>query len=169
MKFSLDGNREDYSGKFDINSSKPLFVMDTPPPYPSGRPWHIGGASHYAQIDMIARSARMRGFEVLFPIGIDQNGLPVEIYTEKKYKVSIKSTPREKFLDSVRIALDDLEQEMLQTLKSMGYSGNYERNTAPTIFLIARSHNRHSSPSGKTAESMKERVPPIIAWIVEQQ
>ena len=47
-------------GKFDVNSSKPLFVMDTPPPYPSGRPWHVGGASHYSQIDMIARSARMR-------------------------------------------------------------------------------------------------------------
>ncbi|MFI5422178.1 MAG: class I tRNA ligase family protein, partial [Nitrososphaerales archaeon] len=52
-------------GKFTVNSTKPLFVMDTPPPYPSGRPWHVGGASHYSQIDMIARSARMRGFEVL--------------------------------------------------------------------------------------------------------
>jgi valyl-tRNA synthetase len=119
--------KEGFLGKFDVDSSKPLFVMDTPPPYPSGRPWHVGGASHYAQIDMISRSARMRGFEVMFPIGIDRNGLPVEIYTEKKYKVSIKSTPREKFLDLCRIALDDLEQEMLQTLKMMGYSGNYEQ------------------------------------------
>lgn len=114
-------------GKFDVDSSKPLFVMDTPPPYPSGRPWHVGGASHYAQIDMIGRSARMRGFEVLFPIGIDRNGLPVEIYTEKKYKVSIKTTPREKFLELCRVALDDLEQEMIQTLKRMGLSGNYEQ------------------------------------------
>src|SRR5579872_1312477 len=113
-------------GRFNVDSSKPLFVMDTPPPYPSGRPWHVGGASHYAQIDMIGRSARMRGFEVLFPIGIDRNGLPVEIYTEKKYKVSIKTTPREKFLELCRVALDDLEQEMIQTLKRMGLSGNYE-------------------------------------------
>lgn len=114
-------------GRFDVDSSKPIFVIDTPPPYPSGRPWHVGGASHYSQIDMIARSARMRGFEVLFPIGIDRNGLPVEIYTEKKYKVSIKITPREKFLELCRIALDDLEQEMLQTFKMMGMSGNYEQ------------------------------------------
>jgi valyl-tRNA synthetase len=117
---------EGHLGKFDVNSSKPIFAMDTPPPYPSGRPWHVGGASHYSQIDMIARSARMRGFEVLFPIGIDRNGLPVEIYTEKKYNVSIKTTPREKFLELCRVALDDLEQEMLQTLKMMGYSGDYE-------------------------------------------
>lgn len=114
-------------GKFEVDSSKPIFVIDTPPPYPSGRPWHVGGASHYSQIDMIARSARMRGFEVLFPIGIDRNGLPVEIYTEKKYKVSIKTTPREKFLELCRIALDDLEQEMLRTFKMMGLSGNYEQ------------------------------------------
>ena len=114
-------------GKFNVNSTKPLFVMDTPPPYPSGRPWHVGGASHYSQIDMIARSARMRGFEVLFPIGIDRNGLPVEIYTEKKYNVSIKTTPREKFLELCKIALDDLEQEMIQTFKLMGLSGNYDQ------------------------------------------
>jgi valyl-tRNA synthetase len=118
---------EDGIGRFDVNSSKPLFVIDTPPPYPSGRPWHVGGASHYAEIDMIARSARMRGFEVLFPIGLDRNGLPVELYTEKKYGVSIKTTPREKFLELCRVALDDLEQEMLQTFKLMGLSGNYEQ------------------------------------------
>lgn len=60
------------------------FTIDTPPPYPSGRPWHIGAAAHYSQIDMIARTARMAGKNVYFPIGIDRNGLPVEIYTEKK-------------------------------------------------------------------------------------
>ncbi|MDA4130717.1 MAG: valine--tRNA ligase [Thaumarchaeota archaeon] len=114
-------------GRFEITSAKPFFVMDTPPPYPSGRPWHVGGASHFSLIDMIARSARMRGFEVLFPIGIDRNGLPVEIYTEKKYNVSIKTTPREKFLELCKIALDDLEQEMIQTFKLMGLSGNYEQ------------------------------------------
>jgi valyl-tRNA synthetase len=114
-------------GKFDVHSSKPLFVIDTPPPYPSGRPWHVGGASHYSEIDMIARSARMRGFEVLFPLGLDRNGLPVELYTEKKYSVSIKTTPREKFLELCKVALDDLEQEMLQTFKLMGLSGNYSQ------------------------------------------
>jgi len=57
------------------------YVIDTPPPYPSGKPWHIGAAAHYSQIDMIARVARSNGFRVIFPIGIDRNGIPVEIYT----------------------------------------------------------------------------------------
>jgi valyl-tRNA synthetase len=111
--------------KFDVNSPKPKYVIDTPPPYPSGR-FHTGSAAHYAEIDMIARTSRMLGYEVLYPIGIDRNGLPVEIYTEKKFKVSIRTTPREKFLELCRIALDDLEEEMIGIFKLMGLSGDYD-------------------------------------------
>src|ERR671925_1220581 len=107
------------------DESRPAFVIDTPPPYPSGRPWHIGAAAHYAQIDMIARVARLNGKNVLFPIGIDRNGLPVEIYTEKKYKVRMRQMDRQKFLDLCKVALDDLEAEMIQIMKSMGLSGNF--------------------------------------------
>src|SRR5688500_19408880 len=99
---------------FKIDESKPAFVIDTPPPYPSGRPWHIGAAAHYAQIDMIARFARMSGQNVLFPIGIDRNGLPVEIYTEKKYKIRMRKMERERFLDLCKVALDDLEAEIIR-------------------------------------------------------
>ena len=110
--------------KFDVSAGKP-FVIDTPPPYPSGRPWHIGAAAHYAQIDMIARTARMLGHNVLFPIGIDRNGLPVEIYTERKYKISMRRTPREKFLELCKVALDDLEAEMIHIMKNMGLSSDF--------------------------------------------
>lgn len=112
--------------KFDVSAGKP-FVIDTPPPYPSGRPWHIGAAAHYSQIDMIARTARMLGHNVLFPMGIDRNGLPVEIYTEKKYKISMRHTEREKFLELCRSALDDLEAEMIQIMKNMGLSTDFSK------------------------------------------
>ena len=102
------------------------YVIDTPPPYPSGRPWHIGAAAHYAQIDMIARTARMSGKNVYFPIGIDRNGLPVEIYTEKKHKIKMRQTDREEFLNLCRISLDDLEKEMIQIMKSIGLSANFD-------------------------------------------
>src|SRR5581483_12006730 len=120
--------RWDDEGTFQFSASdrtKEAFVIDTPPPYPSGRPWHIGAAAHYAQIDMIARTARMSGKNVLFPIGIDRNGLPVEIYTEKKYKVRMRQMDRQKFLDLCKGALDDLEAEMLQIMKNMGLSGDF--------------------------------------------
>lgn len=111
--------------KFNPETNKSIFVIDTPPPYPSGRPWHIGAAAQYSEIDMIARSSRMMGKEVLFPIGIDRNGLPVELYTEKKYNVSMRNTPREKFLELCSTALDDLEEEMTSVMKRMGLSGDF--------------------------------------------
>lgn len=116
--------QDDNMYRFEINDG-PAFVIDTPPPYPSGKPWHMGAAAHYAQIDMIARTARMYGKNVLFPIGIDRNGLPVEIYTEKKYKVRMRQMDRQKFLDLCKGALDDLETEMLQIMKNMGLSGDF--------------------------------------------
>jgi len=109
-----------------INGERVPFVIDTPPPYPSGRPWHIGAAAHYAQIDMIARTTRMSGFNVLFPIGIDRNGLPIEIYTEKKYKIRMRKTDRRKFLELCRSALDELEQEMIEIMKSIGLSADFK-------------------------------------------
>ena len=113
--------------KFHKVSKKRIFTIDTPPPYPSGRPWHIGAAAHYSQIDMIARTARMMGYEVFFPIGIDRNGLPVELYTERKYEINLQTTPREKFIAMCRHALDDLEAEMIMTMKMMGLSGEFSQ------------------------------------------
>jgi valyl-tRNA synthetase len=112
---------------FSSTSETGAFVIDSPPPYPSGRPWHIGAAAHYAQIDMIARFARMSGYNVMFPIGIDRNGLPVEIYTEKKHKIRMRKMKREAFLDLCRVALDDLEAEMVQIMKNMGLSCNFKQ------------------------------------------
>ncbi len=112
--------------KTPINREQAHFVIDTPPPYPSGRPWHIGAAAHYAQIDMIARTARMSGFNVLFPIGIDRNGLPIEIYTEKKYKIRMRKTDRRKFLELCKSALDELEHEMIEIMKLIGLSADFK-------------------------------------------
>jgi len=110
---------------YDFTPQDDNFTIDTPPPYPSGRPWHIGAAAHYSQIDMIARTARMAGKNVYFPIGIDRNGLPVELYTEKKHKIRMRETDRNEFLTLCRSALDDLEAEMLLIMKSLGISGDF--------------------------------------------
>lgn len=113
---------------YDFIPSEKNYTIDTPPPYPSGRPWHIGAAAHYSQIDMIARTARMAGKNVYFPIGIDRNGLPVELYTEKKHGIRMRETERGEFLDLCKEALDDLEAEMIQIMEGLGISGDIENH-----------------------------------------
>lgn len=120
-EWELDGIY-DFTPNNDTNNKN--YTIDTPPPYPSGRPWHIGAAAHYSQIDMIARTARMAGKNVYFPIGIDRNGLPVELYTEKKHKIRMRETDRAEFLDLCREALDDLESEMILIMRGLGLSGD---------------------------------------------
>jgi len=105
----------------------PVLVIDTPPPYPSGRP-HIGGMAHYAQIDMIARFFRMRGYSVIFPFYADRNGLPVEVQVEKLYNVNMFEVPRERFLELCRKFLDEYEAEFVRIYRRWGGSFDYWRN-----------------------------------------
>ncbi|HYB67488.1 MAG TPA: valine--tRNA ligase, partial [Candidatus Acidoferrales bacterium] len=112
--------------RFKPGRGRKLFVIDTPPPTTSGN-WHIGAVAAYSQIDMIARSQRMQGKSVLFPIGFDRNGINVEIYVEKHSNVKMRDTPREQFIDICSHALDELEAQIMTIMKRVGLSGDYER------------------------------------------
>lgn len=99
---------QEYWGKngvyrFDENSKKPVFPIDTPPPTVSGR-MHLGHAFSYTQADTIARFKRMRGFNVFYPFGFDDNGLATERMVEKNRKIQAKNFSRKDF---VQICLDE--------------------------------------------------------------
>lgn len=108
---------------FNRKTKKPIFSVDTPPPYLSG-PWHVGGSIHYAQIDMIARTKRMEGFDVNFPMGLDRNGLPIEVQVEKAYDISMHDIPRQKFLDMCAQFLDRNEELIVAHAQRLGLSCN---------------------------------------------
>ena len=101
------------------------FIIDTPPPTTSGT-WHVGAVASYSQIDMIARSQRMQGKRVLFPIGFDRNGINVEIYVEKNSNVKMRNTPREEFIELCSDVLAKLEAHMVEIMKTVGLSGDYD-------------------------------------------
>ena len=118
-----DDNPNRYS--FDSNSDKELFVIDTPPPYPSGT-WHIGAVAQYSMIDVIARSQRLIGKEVLFPWGVDRNGINIEFTVEKKTGKKMRTYERGEFLDLCKETIELYTQSMRHTAKRVGLSCDYE-------------------------------------------
>ncbi|MFW6014428.1 MAG: valine--tRNA ligase [Nanoarchaeota archaeon] len=91
---------------FDPNNTKEIFSIDTPPPTMSGR-MHIGHAFSYAQNDFIARFLRMRGKNVFFPFGTDDNGIASERFVEKEHNIRATSMKRSDF---TKLCLDTLEK-----------------------------------------------------------
>jgi len=102
---------------------KPVFSIDTPPPYVN-TPVHIGQAYTYVLMDVIARFKRMCGFNVLFPIGLDKNGLPIEVQAEKAFGISLHSTPREEFIEKCKQLIEEAGDISLDTFRKLGISFN---------------------------------------------
>jgi len=82
---------------YDPESDKPTYAIDTPPPYVSGD-LHVGHAMSYTQAEFIARFKRMQGYNVFYPMGFDDNGLPTERYVERELDIDKHEMRRSQFI-----------------------------------------------------------------------
>lgn len=121
-------DKEAYNARYGFNadSDKELFVIDTPPPYPSGT-WHIGAVAQYSMIDVIARSQRLMGKEVYFPWGVDRNGINIEFTVEKNSGKKMKTYDREEFLKLCEVTIEEFTQAMRDTASRVGLSCDFAK------------------------------------------
>ncbi len=106
---------------FDKKTKKKIYSIDTPPPYVNS-PVHIAQAITYCFMDMFARYKRMKGFEVIFPLGLDRNGLPIEMAAEKKFDISPFKIGRDKFLEYCEKLINQGSEGTKESFSRLGIS-----------------------------------------------
>lgn len=131
--------------RFDPSESDTQYVIDTPPPYPSGN-LHLGHALGWSYIDFVARYRRLKGDAVLFPQGWDCHGLPTEVKVEEVNDIHRTDVPSDEFREMCIDWTEDRIDEMKATMQELGFSQDWD------------SEYRTMDPEywGKTQESFSE-------------
>ena len=108
--------------EWDKNTSREdTFVVDTPPPTVSGQ-LHMGHIFSYTQADFVVRYKRMRGLNIFYPMGFDDNGLPTERLVEKKQKIRAHQLERSKFIEICREIVKAEEEKFRSLFRSIALS-----------------------------------------------
>ncbi len=112
--------------KYIGDGSRPRYIIDTPPPYPTGA-IHLGHVLNWVYIDMNARYRRQKGFDVLFPQGWDCHGLPTEVKVEETHNIKKNDVSREQFRQYCIDLTAKNIASMKKDMKAMGYSQDWTR------------------------------------------
>src|SRR5216110_55034 len=128
-------------------SNKPKYYILDMFPYPSGAGLHVGHPEGYTATDIVARYKRMRGFNVLHPMGWDAFGLPAEQY-------AIKSGQHPEITTRENVA------KFKSQLKRIGFSYDWQREintTDPRYFkwtqwIFLQIYNSWFNPKTNKAE-----------------
>jgi valyl-tRNA synthetase len=130
------------TSNFHLESAKPVFSIDTPPPTVSGH-LHLGHVYSYSHTDFIARFYRMRGCNVFYPMGFDDNGLPTERLVEKRLGKTAAEVGRQRFIESCLQVGLDAEIEYRELWERLGLSIDW-RYSYRTIGTLARKTSQKS-------------------------
>ena len=103
----------------DISTNKPKYYVLDMFPYPSGAGLHVGHALGYVATDIVARYKRMKGFNVLHPMGWDAFGLPAE-----QYAIKTGTHPKETTHQNV--------SNFKKQINSLGFSYDWSREINTT-------------------------------------
>jgi len=152
--------------RFDPKHKGKVFSIDTPPPYISGK-MHIGHAFSYSQQDFIIRFMRMRGRNVFYPFGTDDNGLPTERFIEKLNNVRSRDMGRAEFIKLCLKTLKKVAPEHIQDFKDLGISSDYAMYYSTIDEHSQRVSQRSFIDLVKQGDAYKKNFPTI--WCPECQ
>lgn len=109
---------------FTPDDPRPIFAIDTPPPTVSGD-LHIGHVCSYTQAEAMVRFQRLRGHNVYYPFGFDDNGLPTERYVEKRLGKRATDMERPAFIAACLEISHEAEDRFEALWRSLGFSADW--------------------------------------------
>ncbi|NLM61517.1 MAG: valine--tRNA ligase [Clostridiales bacterium] len=151
---------------FDPASKSKIYSIDTPPPTVSGS-LHIGHIFSYTQAEMIARFKRMQGYNVFYPFGFDDNGLPTERLVEKEEGITAKNLPRSEFVEKCIRTIAKYEKEFKDLWQSLGFSVDWSLQYETVGPLARRISQRSFIELFKSGKAYMKESP--VLWCTECQ
>jgi valyl-tRNA synthetase len=128
--------------RFNPQSDRPVYSVDTPPATVSGS-LHLGHVYSYSHADFMARFWRMQGRNVFYPMGFDDNGLPTERLVEKRLGIKAAQLGRSAFIQKCLEISETVEQDYRALWTRLGLSVDW-RFTYRTIDAYSRRTSQFS-------------------------
>ncbi|MBQ7810625.1 MAG: valine--tRNA ligase [Clostridia bacterium] len=150
--------------KFGGGREKKIFSIDTPPPTVSGK-LHIGHIFSYTQAEMIARFKRMQGFDVFYPFGFDDNGLPTERLVEKDEGIRASDLPRSEFREKCIDTIGKYESEFKALWQRLGFSVDWDLQYQTISDLSQRISQKSFLELAKSGKAYMKESP--VLWCPE--
>jgi len=151
---------------FDLESPNEIYSIDTPPPTVSGS-LHIGHIFSYTQAEMIARFKRMQGYNVFYPFGFDDNGLPTERLVEKEEGIVAKNLPRSEFIKKCMATTEKYEKEFKDLWQSLGFSVDWSLQYETIDPMVQRISQKSFIRLFKEGKAYVKESP--VLWCTECQ
>ncbi len=151
---------------FDPNRKGEIYSIDTPPPTVSGS-LHIGHIFSYTQAEIVARFRRMRGYNVFYPFGFDDNGLPTERLVERERGIRAADVPRAEFTKVCRQTASAYEAQFEALWRSLGFSCDWSLRYETVGPLAQRISQRLFIELAKNGNAYYKESP--VLWCTQCQ
>ena len=150
--------------RYQNGKEKKVFSIDTPPPTVSGK-LHIGHVFSYTQAEIIARFKRMQGYDVFYPFGFDDNGLPNKRLVERDEKIRANTLPRSEFRAKCMQTVGKYEAEFKGLWKRLGFSVDWNLEYRTISDLSRKISQKSFIQLAKSGKAYLKEAP--VLWCTE--
>ena len=150
--------------KYEKDESKPTYSVDTPPPTISGA-LHIGHVASYTQAEVICRFKKMRGYNVFYPLGFDNNGLPTERLVEKTLGIRATDVSREEFIELCEKSIEKGVESYRNLFQKLAFSVDWNLSYQTIDEKSRRISQRSFIELAKEKNAYRKQAP--VQWCTD--